>query len=168
MQPTQSTQSMRSGDGAGRDAGTETLCSIARTLEVVGDKWTLLILREAALGDVTRFADFRDRLAIATDVLSNRLAALVEAGVLEKRPYREPGVRTRFSYHLTPAGVQLRLILAALQQWGDEHRPPSVGPTVARRSADRDRPVRVAFVDDTDAVVPSDGVRFTPTASYPS
>lgn len=151
---------------AKNDPPVETRCSIARTLDVVGDKWTLLILREAALGGATRFAEFRDRLAIATDVLSNRLAALVAAGIMEKHPYREPGVRTRFSYHLTEAGEQLRLILAALQQWGDDNIPPSVGPTVARRSADRGRPVRVAFVDDTGTVVPDDGVRFAPTASY--
>jgi DNA-binding HxlR family transcriptional regulator len=150
------------------DNGTEELCSIARALEVVGDRWTLLVLREADLREVTRFADFRAHLDIATDVLANRLGALVEAGVMEKRPYREKGARTRFSYHLTPAGEQLRLILGALQQWGDEHRPPSVGPTVARRSADLDRPLRVAFVDDADSVVPLADVRFAPTASFPS
>ncbi|HEY0536843.1 MAG TPA: helix-turn-helix domain-containing protein [Actinoallomurus sp.] len=150
------------------DNGTEELCSIARALEVLGDRWTLLVLREADLAEVTRFADFRARLGIATDVLANRLGALVEAGVMEKRPYREKGARTRFSYHLTAAGEQLRLILGALQQWGDEHRAPAVGPTMARRSAERDRPLRVAFVDDADSVVPLADVRFTPTASFPS
>lgn len=153
---------------AGREPTTESLCSIARTLEVVGDKWTLLVLREAALGEVTRFAEFRSRLGIATDVLAGRLGALVEAGVMEKRPYQESGSRTRYAYHLTPAGEQLRLILGALQQWGDDNRPPAVGPTIARRTADHDRPVRVAFVDDTDAVVPIEDVRFTPTAAYRS
>jgi DNA-binding HxlR family transcriptional regulator len=153
---------------AGRELVTDSLCSIARTLEVVGDKWTLLVLREAALEEVTRFADFRSRLGVATDVLANRLGALVEAGIMEKRPYQESGSRTRFGYHLTTAGEQLRLILGALQQWGDENRPPDVGPTIARRSADHDRSVRVAFVDDTDAVVRLEDVRFTPTAAYPS
>ncbi|GAB2808884.1 helix-turn-helix domain-containing protein [Actinoallomurus bryophytorum] len=154
---------------AGHELVDNSLCSIARTLEVVGDKWTLLVLREAALGEeVTRFADFRSRLGIATDVLAGRLGALVEAGIMEKRPYQESGSRTRFGYHLTTAGEQLRLILGALQQWGDDNRPPDVGPTVARRSADQDRPVRVAFVDDTDAVVRLADVRFTPTAAYPS
>jgi DNA-binding HxlR family transcriptional regulator len=153
---------------ASRESVTESLCSIARTLEVVGDKWTLLVLREAALGEVTRFADFRSGLGIATDVLANRLGTLVEAGIMEKRPYQESGSRTRFGYHLTPAGKQLRLILGALQQWGDDNRAPDVGPTVARRTADHDRPVRVAFVDDTDAVVRPEDVRFTPTAAYPA
>ena len=140
----------------------ELTCSIARALEVVGDRWTLLILREAALHDVTRFADFRDRLGIAPDILTNRLGILVDGGVMERKPYREPGARTRYSYHLTPAGEKVRLVLAALQQWGDETRPPASGPSALRRSADEDRPVRVAFVDDTDAVVPAGRVRFIP------
>jgi DNA-binding HxlR family transcriptional regulator len=146
----------------------EEFCSIARALDVLGDRWTLLVLREADLREVTRFADFRARLGIAPDVLANRLGALVEAGVMEKRPYREKGARTRYAYHLTKAGEELRIVLGALQQWGDEHRPPSVGPTVARRSAEQDRPLRVAFVDDTGAAVPLEDVRFTPTPSYPS
>ncbi|MEU8301251.1 helix-turn-helix domain-containing protein [Micromonospora sp. NPDC048909] len=140
-------------------------CSIARALQVVGDKWTLLILREAALRGVTRFADFRDRLGIAPDILTGRLTGLVDQGVLEKRPYSEPGTRTRHSYHLTPAGEQLRVVLAALQQWGDENRPPSSGPSTLRRTADGSRPVRVAFVDDTGAVVPPEQVVFAP--AYP-
>ncbi|MFF2999411.1 winged helix-turn-helix transcriptional regulator [Streptomyces sp. NPDC057950] len=151
-----------------RDRGREDACSIARSLEIVGDRWTMLVLREAALHGVTRFADFRDRLGIAPDVLTLRLATLVEGGVMEKRPYREPGARTRFSYHLTPAGEQLRLVLAALQQWGDENRPPSAGPSTLRRSGDGDRPVRVAFVDDTDAVVPAANVNFLTALPRPT
>jgi DNA-binding HxlR family transcriptional regulator len=149
--------------GTPKDRDREELCSIARALEVVGDRWTLLILREAALRDVIRFADFKDRLGVAPDILGTRLNTLVDEGVMEKRPYREPGARTRFSYHLTPRGEQLRLVLAALQQWGDDNRPPSVGPTALRRSTPGDRPVRVAFVDDTETVVPADGVRFVTT-----
>ncbi len=143
----------------------EEMCSIARTIEVVGDKWTILILREAVLRKATRFADFRDGLRIAPDILSNRLNVLLDAGVMEKQPYREPGARTRYSYHLTPAGEKLLVVLAALQQWGDETRPPSLGPTVLRRSADGARPVRVAFVDDTDTVVSAESVMFTASAA---
>ncbi|MFD8424532.1 winged helix-turn-helix transcriptional regulator [Streptomyces sp. NPDC059466] len=151
-----------------QESDREEACSIARSLEVVGDRWTMLILREAALQDVTRFADFRSHLGIAPDVLTLRLGTLVEGGVMEKRPYREPGARTRFSYHLTPAGEQLRLVLAALQQWGDENRPPSTGPSTLRRSAHGDRPVRVAFVDDTDAVVAAADVNFLTTVPRPA
>jgi DNA-binding HxlR family transcriptional regulator len=145
----------------------ESPCSIARTLEVVGERWTFLILREALSG-VTRFADFRQALGIAPDVLSDRLATLVDAGVLEKQPYREPGTRLRYSYHLTPSGAELRLVLGALQQWGDTHRPYEKGPTVLRRTVDDDRPLHVAFVDDTGAAVPMDNVTFVRTAAYPS
>lgn len=87
---------------------------------------------------------------------------------MEKRPYREPGARTRFSYHLTPAGEQLRLVLAALQQWGDENRPPSTGPAILRRSAEGERPVRVAFVEGTDAAIPADKVHFLTTPAHPA
>src|ERR1700748_739946 len=112
--------------------GEESLCSIERALQVVGDRWTLLILREALLQGTTRFADFRNDLGIAADILTSRLADLVDEGLMEKKPYREPGTRMRYSYHLTPAGEQLRLVLAALQQWGDENRPPAGGPSTLR------------------------------------
>jgi DNA-binding HxlR family transcriptional regulator len=145
---------------------TQQTCSIARSLEVLGERWTFLILREALSG-TTRFADFRAALGVAPDVLSDRLATLVAGGVLEKRPYREPGARARDSYHLTPAGRELQIVLGALQQWGDEHRPYEPGPTVARRSADGRR-LRVAFVDDEGAEVPLEEVRFRRTSTYPS
>ncbi|HET6986136.1 MAG TPA: helix-turn-helix domain-containing protein [Kribbella sp.] len=133
-------------------------CSIARTLDLVSDRWSFLILREAHLG-TTRFADFRDYLHIAPNILTNRLATLVDAGLLEKREYREEGERTRSSYHLTPAGVDLKLVLAALQQWGDVHVPREDGPTVLRRNTRSKRLVDVGFVDkDGHAVSDEDGV----------
>ena len=144
---------------------TQQTCSIARSLEVLGERWTFLILREALSG-TSRFADFRAALGVAPDVLSDRLATLVAAGVLEKRPYREPGARARHSYHPTPAGRELQVVLGALQQWGDAHRPYEPGPTVVRRTVD-DRPVRVAFVDDEGREVAPDAVRFVRTATYP-
>jgi DNA-binding HxlR family transcriptional regulator len=97
-------------------------CSIARSLDVLGERWTLLVVREACFGR-TRFSEFRDALGVAPDVLSDRLATLVEVGVLERRPYQEDGGRRRDEYVLTPAGEDLRLVLAALQTWGDQHRP---------------------------------------------
>jgi DNA-binding HxlR family transcriptional regulator len=145
---------------------TQQTCSIARSLEVLGERWTFLILREALSG-TTRFADFRAALGLAPDVLSDRLATLVATGVLEKRPYREPGARARHSYHLTPAGHELQVVLGALQQWGDEHRPYELGPTVVRRTAHGDRPVHVAFVDDEGREVALENVRFVRTAAYP-
>ena len=125
----------------------EEACSIARTLGVVGERWTFLILREAFLG-ATRFAEFRDRLGVAPDILSDRLATLVEFGVMSREPYREPGARSRFAYRLTPAGHELRLVLSALQQWGDEYLPRPEGPTMLRRIRGTDCPVRVGYLDD--------------------
>lgn len=82
------------------------------------------MVREALRGR-TKFAEFRDSLGIAADVLSARLRTLVDAGVLERRSYREPGLRERFSYHLTPTGIELRLVRGALQQWGTCTGPPA-------------------------------------------
>lgn len=140
-------------------------CSIARSLEVLGEKWTFLVIRDALSG-VTRFADFRASLGIAPDILTARLGTLVEAGVLEKVPYREPGSRQRYEYHLTAAGRELKVVLGALQQWGDSHRPAELGPTVVRRSGDG-RSLAVAFVDDEERAVPLTDVRFERTAAYP-
>jgi DNA-binding HxlR family transcriptional regulator len=142
-------------------------CSIARSLVVIGARWTLLIMREALAG-VTRFAEFRQALGIAPDVLSERLATLVEYGVMTREPYQEPGTRARFSYHITPAGRDLLVVIGALQQWGDDHLPRPAGPTVERRSRSGDRPLRVGFVDPDGAVVDLDEVRMHRTAAYPS
>jgi DNA-binding HxlR family transcriptional regulator len=111
----------------------ERACSIERSLQVLGERWTLLILQDAFRGR-HRFADFRSSLGIAPNLLSTRLKTLVDAGILETREYQEPGSRTRVGYHLTPSALQLRLILASLQQWGDEQRP---GPTDRPLSAAR-------------------------------
>lgn len=92
-------------------------CSIARTLEVIGEWWTLLILRDAFLG-ITRFEDFRSRLGIARNILTRRLESLVAHGVLERRTY-DPG-RGRHDYVLTAKGRALWPVLVTLRQWGDE------------------------------------------------
>jgi DNA-binding HxlR family transcriptional regulator len=141
-------------------------CSIARSLEVLGERWTFLILRDA-LGGATRFSQFRESLKVAPDVLTDRLNTLLDAGVMTKEPYKEPGHRTRYSYELTEAGQDLRVIVGALQQWGDEHRPYEPGATMVRRTADG-RPARVAFVDDRHVEIDSKDVRFVRTATYPS
>ena len=146
---------------------TQPNCSIARTLELVSDRWTFLILREAHLG-TTRFADFRDYLGIAPNILTNRLASLVDSGLLEKREYRTDGERTRSSYHLTPAGEDLKLVLASLQQWGDVHVPREQGPTVLRRNKQSKRLVKVGFVSETGKQVPDEDVVFEPVPGGPA
>ena len=138
----------------------ERVCTIGRVLDIVGDKWTLRILCEAALNGVSRFTDFQDLLGIATDILAQRLNKLVDEGLLTKQSYKEPGRRTRFRYELTPAGKEMRLVLAALQQWGDIHRPGGSGLTEIGRTLGRDKPVRVDFVDADDAVVPADRITY--------
>jgi DNA-binding HxlR family transcriptional regulator len=130
-------------------------CSIARSLSVLGERWTLLILRELVYGKA-RFGELQDALAVPSDVLSDRLATLVASGVVEKRPYREAGSRQRFSYHLTERGEELKLVLGALQQWGDRYMPHEDGPSAARTNVRSGRPLQVAFVEseDEDAVTP--------------
>lgn len=142
-------------------------CSIARTVDVLKDPWSFMVLREA-FGGVTRFADFKESLGIASDVLTERLTAMVEAGILRREQYQEPGRRARYSYHLTPAGEQLQVVLGALQQWGDDHLPWSAGPTMVRLHSRHGRPLRVAFVDDRGREVAADDVEFARTAAYPS
>jgi DNA-binding HxlR family transcriptional regulator len=142
-------------------------CSIARTLDLVGDRWTFLILREAHLG-ATRFAEFREMLDIAPNILTNRLAAMVESGILEKREYQAPGERTRSSYHLTAAGEDLKLVLAALQQWGDVHVPRADGPTVLRRDTRTKELVSVGFIDEAEHAVPDEEVVFEPVPGSPA
>lgn len=92
-------------------------CSVAQSLEIVGEWWTLLILRDAFLG-IRRFDDFVERLGISRNVLTNRLDTLVDAGVLERRPYDE--ARNRYDYLLTDKGRALWPVMTALRQWGDE------------------------------------------------
>ena len=142
-------------------------CSIERSLGVLGERWTFLILREAFLG-ATRFAQFRDNLGVAPDVLSDRLITLVAYGVMEREPYQEPGARVRFAYRLTAAGLELQLVLSALQQWGDEHVPRPEGPSMVRRVRGTDRPVRVGYVDERGREVKATDLAMIPTAAYPS
>src|SRR5215216_4673669 len=95
------------------------VCPIARSLEVVGDPWVVLILRNALLG-TRHYEQFRDELGIADNVLSRRLQAMVDAGLLRQAPYRGAR-RTYFEYQLTEAGADLLPVLHALAQWGNAH-----------------------------------------------
>ena len=92
------------------------ICSVAQTLEILGDWWTLLIIREAFLG-ARRFGDFQKRLDIAKNTLTQRLNHLVEHGVLERVDVGQHG--TRFEYVLSPSGKDLVTVLTALREWGD-------------------------------------------------
>jgi DNA-binding HxlR family transcriptional regulator len=99
-------------------------CSIARALEVVGERWTLLIIRDVLLG-LHRFDEFQESLGIARNVLTDRLNRLVDEGVLERVLYSERP--ERYEYHLTKKGLDLNIALTALRQWGDQYlseKPP--------------------------------------------
>ena len=105
----------------------EQVCSIAGTLEVVGERWTLLIIRDVLLG-LRRFDEFQSDLGIARNVLQSRLEGLVSAGIFERRRYQERP--ERYEYFLTEKGLDLWPTLVALMQWGDVHAPTEAGPPV--------------------------------------
>jgi len=106
---------------------TERPCSIQRSLDILGDRWTILILRDAFRG-VRRFDDFRRDLEIARPVLTERLRRLVETGVMERRLYCERP--PRYEYRLSPMGMALSPTLVALMRWGDDWLSESGPPTV--------------------------------------
>ena len=104
-------------------------CSIARTLEVIGDRWTLLVIRDAFNG-VRRFEDFQHDLGVARNVLSDRLNRLVDAGILRREAYQERPVR--HEYRLTEMGLGLWPILITTLKWGDAHLAPDGPPVLVR------------------------------------
>ncbi|MDX3452144.1 helix-turn-helix domain-containing protein [Streptomyces sp. ME02-8801-2C] len=123
------------------EASTEN-CPVQRTLDVVGEKWTLLILRDAING-VRRFDDFHRHIGLSQAVLSDRLRKLIASGILTTAPYQEPGSRSRNEYRLTRKGWDLWPVLMALTQWGETYALGSEGPALDIRHAGCDAPVRV-------------------------
>lgn len=115
------------GSLSARDAWTPDRCTLAASLEVVGTRSAFLILREAFYG-ATRFDEFARRAGVSEPVAAARLRGLVQAGLLVREDYREPGQRTRQRYRLTEMGVDLFPALAALMQWGDRWLDKSGGP----------------------------------------
>ena len=132
-------------------------CSIARALEVVGERWTLLIVRDAFLG-LRRFEQFQENLGIARNVLADRLNRLVEEGIMERVRYSERP--ERFEYRLTRKGRDLAVALAGLQQWGDKYLSEKP-PRILRRKADGKRVV-AALVPKGAAVLRSEEVETVP------
>lgn len=115
-------------------------CSIARALQLVGERWSLLILREAFYGN-RRFEQFQQRTGVARNLLATRLATLVEHGILDRQSYREPGQRARQEYRLTAKGKELYPILVALLDWGDRHAADPEGPALLLNHRDCGAPV---------------------------
>jgi len=137
--------------------GNDIQCSIARSLEVLGEKWTLLVVRDALSG-TTRFSDFQESLGLAKNLLADRLATLVQWGVMERRSYRQEGERERSEYVLTDSGRELIYAVGALLSWGDAHRPTELGPTRILREAGSGERLRLAFLNESDEVVPQERV----------
>jgi len=117
-------------------------CSVAGTLTVVGEKWSLLVLREAFLG-VRRFADFQRILGAPRAVLTDRLATLVAQGVLVRVPYRAEGERQREEYRLTQKGIDLYPALVALMEWGDRYLGDQAPPPLELRHRGCEAPVHL-------------------------
>ena len=110
-------------------------CSIAKTAQILGDRWSVLVVRNLFNG-VRRFDALQQHLGIARDVLTKRLALLVDEGIVERRAYQPEGARTRDEYALTPAGRDRRTVMVALMDWGDAHRAGQDGPPMSLRHRD--------------------------------
>ena len=121
------------------------VCSIARSLEQIGERWSLLIVRDALFAGVTRFGDFQHNLGIATNVLASRLESFVAAGVMERRGSAD--------YVLTEKGRALAVALIALSEWGDEFASP-IDPPILYRHTECDGAVHAVAACETCGPVP--------------
>ena len=106
-------------------------CSVGRAMDILGERWTILILTESFYG-VRRFSDMQRNLGIARNILSNRLQSLVGSGILERRRYQEEP--DRYEYRLTQAGRDLYPAIIAIMRWGDEHLSGACAPVELRHS----------------------------------
>jgi DNA-binding HxlR family transcriptional regulator len=117
-------------------------CAVGAAVAILGERPTFLVLREAFNG-VRRFADMQRRTGIPRQVLSDRLAHLVQEGLLRKVPYRDSGQRSRHEYRLTAKGLDLYPVLVGLMQWGDTYAAGPDGPPVVLRHRDCGEPVHL-------------------------
>ena len=117
-------------------------CSIGAAVGIIGERSTFLVLREAFNG-VRRFDDMQRRTAMPRQVLSDRLARLVDEGLLGKLPYQDSGQRRRYEYRLTDKGLDLYPLLVALMAWGDQYAAGPEGPPVQLRHRDCGEPVEL-------------------------
>ena len=146
-------------------------CTIGRTMAVLGERWTVEVLREVFNG-VRRFDDMQRHTAVPRQVLTNRLAALVEHGILRKEPYRPEGQRVRHEYRLTQKGLDLYPVMVALAGWGDRYLADPEGPPVQFAHRGCDAQVRVALectaghrLEDPREVVPRPGPGVRPSST---
>ena len=136
-------------------------CSIARAMAVLGDPWTVVVVRDLLHG-IRRFDDLVAHLGIARNVLTRRLTGLVDAGMVEAVDYREAGQRTRKEYRLTPAGRDLRPVLLSLLAFGDRHLSES-GPPIVPEHVDCGGAVHLETVcEHGHRLGPEDRIRSVP------
>lgn len=136
------------------DLGKDSTCSIARALDVVGDAWTLLIVRDALIKGSTRFQEFMDGLGIAPNILTKRLNGLVAAGIMTRRSYRAQGARVREEYVLTESGRGLSLVIGALAAWGHTHLPHPEGDSPRFVAEETGAATLLAFVTEDGRRMP--------------
>src|ERR1700733_405044 len=117
-------------------------CTIGAALDIVGEKWTFLVLREAFNG-VRRFDDIRRRISAPRQILSDRLNRLVSEDLLRRVPYQEPGQRARSEYRLTEKGLELFPVIVSLLEWGNKYAASPEGPVVELTHRDCGAPVRL-------------------------
>jgi DNA-binding HxlR family transcriptional regulator len=136
------------------------VCSVARALEVLGERWTLLIVRDAILG-LRRFEEFQASLGVARNVLTDRLGRLVDAGILDRVRYQDRPAR--YEYRLTPVGRELGVPVVSLMHWGDRHLAGPDGPPRLTRHRDCGGTVALAFTcTDCGGPVPPAEVEVVP------
>jgi DNA-binding HxlR family transcriptional regulator len=119
-------------------------CTLGRAMEILGERWTLVVLREVFSG-LRRFDEMRERTGIPRQVLTNRLALLVDQGILRRVPYQEPGRRVRNEYRLTEKGFDLYPILVAVREWGDRYLADPEGPPLLMLHRDCGESVHTAL-----------------------
>jgi DNA-binding HxlR family transcriptional regulator len=129
-------------------------CTLGRAMAILGERWTVLVLREIFSG-VRRFDDMRVRTHIPRQVLTDRLTTLVDQGILRREPYREPGARVRHEYRLTPKGFDLYPVLVAVREWGDRYLADPGGPPLRTVHRDCGADVHATLVCEADHHVTS-------------
>jgi DNA-binding HxlR family transcriptional regulator len=134
-------------------------CGIARGLDLLGERWTGLVLRDVLRG-FQRFSDLQRELGVAPDVLSDRLTKLIEAGVLTRVDYQEQGQRSRSKYTPTESGIRLGVVLVALNDWADKFRPLETARPNSLRFVERPtgQAVHLALVVDGGRIVEDEDI----------
>ncbi len=145
-----------------RDYVGQELCSVARTLEIIGDRWTWLIIRDAFLG-ISRFGEFQESLGVAANVLDDRLTRLVDEEIFERVSYNDRPAR--FEYRLTQKGSDLFTALNALRQWGDQYL--CARPMRLLRVKGTETPVVAVLVPEGTPALANEEIELVPGPGFP-